>query len=666
MDFFQAQESARRRTALLVGLFAAAVVSIILGVYLAVVVAGGFTVGVTPGFDPVLLAVVAFGTGALIGLGSFFRTAQLRRGGPAVASLLGGRPISPDTTDPNERRLVNVVEEMSIASGTPVPAIFVLDHEESLNAFAAGHSIHDAAVAVTRGTLEKLDRDELQGVIAHEFSHILNGDMRLNIRLMGLLFGILLLTVVGRGFLRSGAWNRRRGGGQAALIGLALILLGYIGVLFGKLIKAAVSRQREFLADAAAVEFTRNPGGIGGALRKIAGHPGGGRIEDHHAEELSHFFFADGVGGAFARAMSTHPPLKERIRRVDPSGAGERAPARSKEAEVRTRQADAPPGDPEPRPGGREATTPERTAASTAASGTGGRGPDLADLDVASPEQLIKVVVGAAALMGSVGSPAPEHLAHARELLARIPEPLRDAAHEPGGAQALVLALLGGAGGPADEARREAASQLELPDPAPLVAALAEVGPEARLPLLDLALPALHGLTAERAAAFRSAVQRVIRSDGEVRPFDFALVHVLWRHLPGGAGRSGEGGRTIRSLKSVRRPLESVLSGVARAGADDEEAAERAFRAGLSALPGGEGEGLALRPSHAADLTRLDEALERLERGSLEVRRAVLEACAAAVLADQEVRTTELELLRAVAECLELPLPPIRVPQPAG
>lgn len=328
MEFYEAQDRARRKTRLLIFLFTLAVLAIIAIVYI-VVYALTRRGGPGVGLDLGLLGLVAGGVIVLVGSGSGFRVSQLRRGGPAVAELLGGRRVEPGTSDPGERRLYNVVEEMALASGIPVPAVYVLEDEEGINAFAAGHTPEDAAVAVTRGALETLNRDELQGVIGHEFSHIFNGDMRINVRLMGLLFGLLLLAVVGRILLgvRAGGAQRRGGDGRVALIGLALILVGLIGVFFGRLIQAAISRQREYLADAAAVQFTRNPSGLAGALRKIrdseeVGGPGG-RIWNAHAEEANHFFFARGVGGVLAGLFATHPPLEERIRRLEPGGGGE-------------------------------------------------------------------------------------------------------------------------------------------------------------------------------------------------------------------------------------------------------------------------------------------------------------------------------------------------------
>ncbi len=657
MNFFQAQEDAKKRTLLLVGLFGAAVLGIIVAVYIVLMIAGGVTLGTSAGLDLGVFAIVALGTGALIGGGSFFRTAQLRKGGPAVAEMLGGRRIDPATTDPDERQLVNVVEEMSVASGMPVPAIYVMDNEESINAFAAGYGIHDAAVAVTRGTLESMTRDELQGVVAHEFSHILNGDMRLNVRLIGLLFGILLLTVVGRGILRGGTRRgimvgaSRRGGGKQGsgvamtlALGLSLILVGYIGVFFGKLIKAAVSRQREYLADAAAVQYTRNPKGIAGALQRIGAHPKKARIEDHHAEELSHLFFANGLGSAFSRATATHPPLEDRIRRIDPSwdGSFDVKPRRDRLERSRSKETAGKGGE---EPGG--------------FGGFGGFGGG----EGFGPEGLTGLAA-AAFLLGSVGDPRPEHVARASAILGRVPESFREAVHEPVGAQAAMLVLLGGDDARSQDARRRVADGAVLERIEELEPLADGIAPEARLALVDLALPVLGRLEDEAAAAFRSGAEEVVRADGEIRSFDFALMHILWKHIAIGRERPARGGGGATSLKAVRSELRILLSALAWAGADHEDEARQAFGEGLQAVESDTGE-LTLAGETAVGLTDLDHALDRLERGSLELRRRVLEAAAAVTLADGVLHVEEAELLRAVAESLELPLPPL-ITQPPG
>src|SRR5690554_5144476 len=309
MNFFEQQAQARRSTTRLVVLFAMAVVGIVLAIDLAVAAVAGPNWG--------LLAFTTLATLAVIGLGSLYRLASLRGGGDSVALQFGGTPVPQDTTDASLRRLRNVVEEISIASGVPVPSLYVLENEAAINAFAAGYSPDDAAVAVTRGALDRLNRDELQGVIAHEFSHILNGDMRLNIRLMGVLFGILVLALIGRKIIEGSRGRGSRGAGGVLVAALGLMVVGYIGLFFARLIKAGVSRRRESLADASAVQFTRQTAGLAGALKKIGGYEAGSYLRAADPEEVSHMLFSPGA--RLASLFATHPPLTERIRALDPS-----------------------------------------------------------------------------------------------------------------------------------------------------------------------------------------------------------------------------------------------------------------------------------------------------------------------------------------------------------
>ena len=295
-------------------LFALAVVAIVAAVDVVALAAMG--VGET-GNPVAAIALGTFATLAVIGCASLFRIASLRTGGAAVAHEFNGTPVPEDTTDLNLRRLRNVVEEIAIASGVPVPHLFVLDDESSINAFAAGYAPADAAIAVTRGALNRLNRDELQGVVAHEFSHVLNGDMRLNIRLMGLLFGILVLSLIGRKILINGRFSRSKDAAPVMMIALALVVIGYVGMFFGRLIKAGLSRQREYLADASAVQFTRQTQGLASALKKLAGLPEGSKLGNSDAEEVSHMLFGQGL--RLSSMMATHPPLFDRIKALDPS-----------------------------------------------------------------------------------------------------------------------------------------------------------------------------------------------------------------------------------------------------------------------------------------------------------------------------------------------------------
>ena len=318
MNFFERQAAARRTSSRLVVLFALAVAGIVFAIDAAAFLAYGAGADAEPGEIGALLVFTTLLTLGVIGLGSLYRVASLRGGGEPVALQLGGTPIAADTTDFNLRRLRNVVEEIAIASGVPVPKIYVLEHEAAINAFAAGYSPSDAVIAVTRGALDRLNRDELQGVIAHEFSHILNGDMRLNIRLMGVLFGILMIGLIGRKILQHGRFGgRNKGAGAILVAALIAMVVGYVGLFFGRMIKAGVSRQREQLADASAVQFTRQTTGLAGALKKIGGIEEGSRLNERDdAEEVSHMLFGDGVG--FSGLFATHPPLIERIQALEP------------------------------------------------------------------------------------------------------------------------------------------------------------------------------------------------------------------------------------------------------------------------------------------------------------------------------------------------------------
>ena len=644
MDFFQHQERARRKTGLLIAYFIAAVVLIVLLVYSIVVGAillagpreGSPGHSVLPLWDPALFAMVSMGTLALIGGGSLYRVASLAGGGHSVAETMGGRPLSHQTTDPDERKILNVVEEMAIASGTPVPPVYLLEHEDGINAFAAGYTPGDAVIGVTRGCIRNLTRDELQGVIAHEFSHILNGDMRLNLRLIGVLYGILLISLTGWIIFRSTAnaysfGNRRdddrRGVNPWPLVGLALYVLGYIGVFFGNLIKAAVSRQREFLADASAVQFTRNPDGIAGALKKIGALSEGSRVRAPEAQEASHLFFGDAVGH-FLEIFATHPPLVERIRRIDPSFEGDFSRVRVGTAEPR-------------RPDDRTATTLRPRI-----------GPGREGLRF-SPAQMVS----------HIGTVEPQQLAYASAVLTSLPDTLKALAYEPFGARALVFALL-------IDQKSEAvrAAQLErlatYVEPAlgrkveeilPLVHSLT---PEMRLPLVSMVTPTLKRLSRDQFEAFAAGVRELIQADREVSLYEYAMHRLLLRHLAPHYGYTPPSPSPVRSASVLIGPVRHVLGTIAHIGSEQPSDAARAFALGIQAL-GWPGIDPALPPRNL-DLQALDQALNALDAAVPPLKRQILNACAACIGADGRVTVEEGELLRAIANALGCPVPPLQ------
>jgi Zn-dependent protease with chaperone function len=657
-DFFAQQDAARRKTGLLVFYFIVATVLIVAAVYC--VVAGVWMyvqqeqqqdphrpAAPVEFWNPVLLAWVSGATLAVVFGGSAYKTAALNAGGESIARRLGGRRLDPDTTDPDRQRLLNVVEEMALASGTPVPTVFLLDDERGINAFAAGYTPGDAVIGVTRGTLDYLNRDELQGVIAHEFSHILNGDMRLNLRLIGILHGILLIALIGYVLVRSLAFSsssrssrRGKGGGGAVLailaVGAGLIAVGYIGVFFGRLIKSAVSRQREFLADASAVQFTRNPDGIAGALKKIGGLARGSKIQDGHAEEASHLFFGNAIGYVPLALLSTHPPLPVRIKRIDPSFDGtfpRVEPLRQPE---------------QPQQTAKKAAAPRRFAFSLPAT-----------LGAAVGDRL---PINPAAALATMGAVQQEHLDYAASLLQSLPEEFRAAAHRPVGAQALIYALLLDED-PAvrkvqtqrlqEHAPREVRDQLQQ-----LLPAVAELPAAARVPLVELTYPALRTLSGEQYRGFRDNVEALVGADRRLALFEYTLRRMLLRHLDGHFAKRKPKVTQYYALRPLLADCAALLSSLVHVGHKDAAEAARAFQSAAGVLRA-DGDALALLPREECSLKVVDEALSRLAKSSPQIKKRLLTAAIACVAADRQVKVAESELLRAVADALDCPMPPM-------
>jgi Zn-dependent protease with chaperone function len=638
IDFFHHQDVARHTTTRLLIYFALAVLSLVVLVYLLCVVifveAAHDARTAPPFWEPELFLWVLIGVGAVVAGGSLIKTAELSAGGKTVALMLGGQHVPGNTTDPRQRRLLNVVEEMALASGMPVPAVYVLPNENGINAFAAGHGAGDAVVTVSEGCLDYLKRDELQGVVAHEFSHILNGDMRLNIRLLGLIYGILALSLIGRILLDVGARGRSsskdEGRGALLALGLGLYLLGLAGAFFGWLIQAAVSRQREYLADASAVQFTRNPDGIGGALKKIGGLKDHANIASARAEEVSHMFFADALRGRrFTNWFATHPPLQDRIKRIDPMFDGV-YPTVSR-VDVSAAELKA------PRPARLPPIIPGMPAA-----------------------PVLALAPNSAAMQ--VGHVTPREVAHARDLRASISDTLRSAAREPFSARALVYCLLLDARPPIRSAQlahlqaeaepRDYQETLRLE---PIVGALPDAS---RLPLVDLTIPALRHMSPGQHQAFRTQVERLIYADQQVSIFEYALRSVLHRYLDADFRKARVPMRRQAPRKLVPA-LVKVLSLLAWEGQPEEEKARTAFAAGMASYLDGAPSAYALAPRAECSLAEFDAALHELARTMPGLRRRVLVACAACILADRQVTTREAELLRAISATLGCPMPPL-------
>jgi Zn-dependent protease with chaperone function len=640
MDFYARQEAARRTTRWLLVAFLISVVLVVAAVdaVVAFVVAssepGASPVNAVVGSSIVVLGIIC---GA-----SLFKTLSLRAGGGSVARSLGGTRIERGTSDIALKRLHNVVEEMSIASGVTMPEVYVLEHEDGINAFAAGNSPADAAITVTRGAATRLKRDELQGVIAHEFSHILNGDMRLNVRLLGWTFGLLAVAIVARVVLQSspssGGRSRKDGAGALMLAALAAMVLGYIGVFFGRLLQAAVSRHRERLADASAVQFTRNPVGLSGALLKIAGASAGSRLVTPEAEEVAHMLFASGLPRLFA----THPPIEERLKALDPSFRASELPKLAAEA----------------------ARDSERQRADDAARPPGSR-PDAA---IASPFASVsdRSIRGHAAfdIAALAGTVANENVRYAENARVAIPEGLRDFVDSADHARALMLVVLASK---IPEVRAEqrrildASYGVDFANRVFGMQALADsLAPALRLPAVQQLFPALRRLSLAERQRLRDVVAKLALADSRIDVFECCLTLLLAANLDDLESGPLHGSASLMQEIPAIHVLFAIL---AVQGTGDDTRARRAYEAGISVV----------LPEHRPAFEQIAEwpkalgdSLARL--GSLRpfAKKVLIEGLVRCIAHDQKLSVEEGELLRTVCSVLHCPLPPILSTPPAA
>ncbi len=626
MNFFEHQAAANRRSRRLLWLFALAVLGIVASVDIAMLITFGF-IGSHAGTDQQVgvvlpLLFVSLGTLVVILSASLYRIASLRGGGDAVALSLGGSPVVEDTQDPSYRRLRNVVEEIAIASSLPVPRIFVLEQEAGINAFAAGYTSADAVVAVTRGALQRLNRDELQGVIAHEFSHVLNGDMRLNIRLMGMLFGILVVGLAGRKIL-----DHLR---SLAFVALALMVVGYIGVFFGRLIKAGVSRQREFLADASAVQFTRQTNGIAGALKKIGGLIEGSKLQTAEAEEASHMLFGDGVG--YSKWFATHPPLIDRIRALEPTFTS------SALDQLVAQWSQQPPDgmDEDLRLG--------------LQSQQGSTLPAIDATYVLTPPQIA----------ARVGSPSDNDYRHAAVIRAAIPDILKRAAHDTEEVKALLFGLLHAPAGhnarnrqqfelAARQGKRIAEQSLDYADRS------SDLHPALRLPLAELSMPVLRKRPAAQLQHFVDSVYALIHADGEISLFEYCLGQLINSDAKNVLSPAQQKIGAL-SIVNCEAQIAILISVLAAHGYHDPIAAKQAYNAGFArVLPHST---VAYSPP-VQWMSAVDSIWIKLDQLAPLAKQQLIEGLVATISHDGKISVSEAELLRVTCALLHCPLPPL-------
>jgi Zn-dependent protease with chaperone function len=614
----------------------------------------------------------------VLGLASLYKSLELRGGGGVVARNLGGVLVEQDTTDGKRKRLLNVVSEMAIASGVPMPEVYVLEQESAINAFAAGHTPANAAVTVTQGALDRLNRDQLQGVIGHEFSHILNGDMRLNVQLMGWVFGLFVVALIGRLILNFSPRDRRNSNNGILALGFAVMVLGYVGLFLGRLMQSAVSRQRERLADASGVQFTRNPQGLKEALIKIAAMPDGSVLATPHAEQAAHMFFAEGLNRFFA----THPPILERIRELDPHfDESELARAAAEfaqtgvvgEADTSASGALAPGGSGQG-DGGSAGHGGVRDGGVFAASGSGlGLGVGRAGAAGFASQGAAGLATERASGLGRVVAPTPSafaagggvsslagtmtsaHIEHAQSIHAALPDAVREF-QSPGRAQAFVVALLLSK----DTAVRQRqfallGQQLSVGNfafvqqIAPVVDA---IDPMLRLPALQQIFPSLRRVPVAQRQALAKLASQLIHADARIDAFEFSLAKLLETLLNDELDARVPHGTV--SLDNAQDEINVLFAALAQLGAQDEHGARTAYEAGITVV-------LPMRSPEYTPLSdwprQLSAALPRLEQLEPMAKKSVIDGLVKTITSDEVMTEAESELLRTVCALLHCPLP---------
>ncbi len=644
MDFFEHQEAARKKTKLLIFYFVLAVVLIVVALNL-IAYFVMFGLNSSQG-QPEVISLAQWPEQAgfyytsaaslgLIGLGSLFRWFQLRGGGKSIASMVGAREILPDTNDRLERRFINVVEEMSIASGMPVPTLYIMDEEEAINAFVAGQESSDTIMVVTRGSLEQLSRQELQGVVAHEFSHIFNADMKINLRLISILAGILILGQAGYFVMRSLRYSNVRsdnknGGGLIVVImvvGISMYIIGSIGLFFGRLIKAAISRQREFLADASAVQYARDNQGLAGAFLKIGQQSS--LLQNRHAEETSHMCIAEPIKLSL-NSLATHPPLEKRLDAIMPDWHDfqhrqERKADRQQQRDEHAQQRQA---------------EREKKKGFEAFGGT-------------------QVLAGMGGLLETVGNPTTLHLHAANALLLAMPEVLRTAAHNhhaSSHAMYLVFALLLSDDGQVEsEALNLIAQSYGEESKAEVIKLASHITSDKRylrLAILDIAIPSIRRLSKTERKNFLTLLKQIIHLDKHISQFEYVLYSLIRKSLKPSTNAHK---RFIKRFNKVESQIQLILSAVLHASGNNQQAKEQLFN---NLIVGFSDNKLNLLPNKF-EAEAFHKSLIDLNQLTPMLKKALLNAFEEAIKEDGIAKVEEVELFRAICECLDCPLPPL-------
>jgi Zn-dependent protease with chaperone function len=565
----------------------------------------------------------------IIGFGSLMRWLDLRKGGGGLAINLGARSLGFASKDEKEQRLINVVEEMAIAAGIIPPSIFILDYESSINAFVAGYEIEDSALIVTNGLLNNMDRDELQAVVGHEFSHILHGDNRINIHLMIMIAGFVWVSEIGHSLTsrhsyrgsRSYTGRSSKGRQQAASIGIPLIIVGFFGAFCGRLIRASVSRKREYLADASAVQFTRNPQAMASALNVIRSNANKGYLKNSKAEELSHMCISPSKKSSW---FSSHPPLDDRINTIDATFI-KRHEARERKSEREEKRSD------------KQAQKNQATRNMYSA--------DIPQMQLGASQHLHDVI----------GTMSAVNLEYAMSLHEQFPAEYKKALQGPELAKTMLLYLLLN---DKPDLRAEQLTWLEqqLSKSQDYLHSLTMLsqGIQSRLalPLVELLIPLLKTLDDQTKKSLLEQVLIMAKWDGKLTMFEICLYSLLKENLQPSSKNATS--HSIKKIKLVAYEFNLVVSCfIHKSGgsAADKNNLHQAMMNIFSL------ESQSLINKEQIIPNKLYATFKKLKALSPMLKRSLMDVCGDIVFHDKIVQSCEYESLKLMSLILSCPMP---------
>jgi len=636
MDFYKEQENSKKKSALLLLIFIISICVVVFFVgmfFIAIDVfvyeEGTKSFNLTPSYilqNARLNVIISSFLSIFIVIvyGASKKFDELERGGYVIANELGGRLLFGESASSKEKTLINVADEMSLAAGVGSVPIYIIENKH-INAFVAGTTYDNAVLSVTRGAVELLNRDELQGVIAHEFSHIFNGDMKLNNFASGCISGILYIFIIGTELffpLQFTATKHFSGITPKDVLrifvypltmsaGIALMLLGVVGVACAAFMQFALNRQREYLADASAVQFTRYPQGIANALKKIGMY--GDTLNNLRAGCYEHIFFSS----------HSSPSVGKRIKKIEPHWDGEFIETRDKQDEIFSRK-------------------------------------KIHPLTMSIKALTVAHILGQITNSGVINDRA---LKHAKEVLNSIPDNVKQNAQNPLGAEFIIYTLLldknhesrklqciAIAGKLFKDLKHQDTAVKMLMD---MYESIGFLEPVAYLDIIHICASTLKNISANQYAVFRKQVNELILHDEHVSVFEWCVRYIVLYPLDMAFGLRKTPLDIHTHIGALKNELEILLSALSYIQFKDDANGRDIFervkkQGGITALK--------YIPYSEFSPERFEKVVDEIQNSKPMVRRKILELCIFALNGDGEINNRDIAVIHALGEVLHLPL----------